>query len=93
MGCIESAASLRPGARHLLSRPKRDAGGKSAIPFRGSTRTFRTFVTSWAGRTSGPMASSATARRLSMYVRYMQQQHLIERPIAAEELFALNALE
>ena len=30
---------------------------------------------------------------LETYVRYMQQQHLIERPIAAEELFAANALE
>ena len=30
---------------------------------------------------------------IETYIRYLHQQHFLERPIAAEELFAANALE
>ena len=40
-----------------------------------------------------PYGLKRNRQTLEMYVRYMQQQHFIEGPIAVEELFAANALE
>lgn len=40
-----------------------------------------------------PYGLKRNRQTLETYVRYMQQQHFIDRPIAVEELFAPNALE
>ena len=64
MGCIEPAASLRPGARRLLSRPERDAGGNPL--HRSVARRARSGSSSPVrrGRFLALWGSSTTARRL-----------------------------